>query len=223
MKKLLVLFSLITAVTYGQLSIKTAKDSLQKYRMGSYSYHEAFIDHAGYGAPVILTKDGGAAGFGGWADEKGSCGLLVRLDNTGKEKWKKTVRFESPNSEAECQSVVEDKAGNFYVYILMYDSKAYRGGNERVVCFDKTGKMLWDKRLGKPTLLNNPTVSYIRTLDDGRVYMRGHIVTKQPVAGKDPEYQYWEGWINNLGKLTQKAGDVIVWANKEWEKKFKPE
>ena len=72
-------------------------------------------------------------------------------------------------------------------------------------------------------LVNNPIIAYIRSHEDGRVALRGHMVTQKPNQGEDPKYHYWEGWIDNKGKLTQKTGDVIDWANQDWEKLFKPE
>jgi hypothetical protein len=217
-------FLFISLSASAQLTIDQARDSLQKYRLGSYSYHEQFIGHAGYGAPVILTADGGAVAFGGSEDEKGRCGILVKLDKTGKQQWKKRIALPKiADSEPETQSVVEDKKGNLYVFMIMYDPKGYRGGAERMVCYDKTGKLLWDKMLGKHTLMDNPNVSYIKLNADGKIYMRGHIVTEKPAEGKDPKYRYWEGWIDRTGILTQQSGDVIDWANKEWQTKFAPD
>ncbi len=222
--RLLFLILIIGHAASAQLTMPRAQDSLQKYRLGSYTYHEQFIGHAGYGAPTILTNDGGAASFGGSEDEKGRCGILIKLDKTGKQQWKKRVSLPKiADSEPETQSVVEDKKGNLYVFMIMYDPKGYRGGAERIVCYDKTGKLLWDKLIGKHTLMNNPSVSYIKVNDDGKIYMRGHVVTTQPAKGKDPQYRYWEGWINITGSLTQKSGDVIDWANKEWQTKFAPD
>ena len=45
----------------------------------------------------------------------------------------------------------------------------------------------------------------------------------KPVQGKDPVYRYWEGWIDSKGVYTQKTGDVIDWAKKEWQKLYDPE
>ena len=125
--------------------------------------------------------------------------------------------------EMESQCVVQDSKGNLYVFMLSYDEKRYRGGSERVVCYDKKSKLLWDKTLGSYTLLNTPVVSYVRPLPDVRIYMRGHIVKDKPLEGKDPVYRYWEGWLDSLGKLTQKVNEEIDWKKDEWQKKFKPE
>jgi hypothetical protein len=198
--------------------MQTVYDSAaRKYRMGSYTYHEQFKGHRGYGAPLILTNDGGGAAFGG--GDEGF--MLVKLTKTGKLQWKKTVTVKG--DEMESQSVVEDKTGNFYVFLLVYDNTKYRGGCERVVAFNKTGTVLWDKYIGSFDLLNSPTVSYIKALPDGRIALRGHVVKEKPEEGKDPKYHYWEGWLTSKGLLTQKAGDVIDWSNQEWEKKYKPE
>lgn len=54
--------------------------------------------------------------------------------------------------------------------------------------------------------------------------MRGQVVIEKPVEGKDPQYPFWDGWLNTKGVLTQKkTGAVIDWSNKDWEKRFKPE
>ncbi|MBL7849569.1 MAG: hypothetical protein JNN04_01615 [Cyclobacteriaceae bacterium] len=45
----------------GQLSLERAQEASRQFHLSSYSYHEAFIGHTGYGAPLILTADGGAA------------------------------------------------------------------------------------------------------------------------------------------------------------------
>jgi hypothetical protein len=220
MKTLALLFSCVTTLTFAQLSVEDARNLISTYKTGSYSYHEDFIGHKGYGAPVIQTSDGGAAVFGGWEDEKGSCGLLGKVDKNGKEQWRKIVRPQF--DEMEAQSVVEDRDGNFYIYLLSYDYNRYRGGTERVVCFNKLGTQLWDKTIGTHQVMNSPTVSYIRALPDGRVEMRGHIVVDKPEEGKDPKYRYWEGWIDSKGVLTQKNGDVIDWAKGEWQQRLKP-
>lgn len=213
MRYLLAILLLNSSVGYGQLSMDSAKATIAKYRLGYSTYFEPFLEHSGYGAPWILTSDGGAAAFGD--------NMLYKLDRKGKEEWMRTVKTQF--DEMESQSVVQDTKGNLYVFMLSYDNKRYRGGSERVLCYDKKGKLLWDKTLGAYTLMNNPTVSYIRQLKDGRIYLRGHIVKDKPLEGKDPVYRYWEGWLDSTGKLTQKAGDQIDWAKDEWQKKFKPE
>jgi hypothetical protein len=218
MKNLFGMLVFISATVNGQLSIDVARDSsVRKYHMGSYSYHEDFIGHAGYGAPLILTSDGGSAAFGD--GDEGT--MLVKLDKTGKQQWKKIIK--PMGDELESQSVAQDKNGNFYVFQLVYDNTKYRGGCERVVCLNKAGTVLWGKFIGSCLLVNNPVVSYIRSLPDGRIYLRGHIVKKTPPEGKDPEYHFWEGWLNSAGVLTQKSAEVIDWKNSEWQKRFKPE
>jgi hypothetical protein len=107
--------------------------------------------------------------------------------------------------------------------MLTYDETKYRGGCERVIFLNKAGTIVWDKFIGTCNLLNNPTVSYIRQLNDGRIIMRGHVVTQKPAKGKDPQYRFWEGWLDKTGKLTQQAGDVIDWKKPEWKKKFEPD
>jgi hypothetical protein len=213
MKYLFVILLSGSLTANGQLSLDSARAIVSNYRLGYSTYFEPFMEKAGYGAPWILTIDGGAAAFGD--------NMLYKFDKTGKEQWMRTVKPQF--DEMESQSVAQDTKGNLYVFMLSYDGKRYRGGSERVVCYDKNGKLLWDKTLGAYTLMNNPVVSYIRPLKDGRVYMRGHIVKEKPLEGKDPVYRYWEGWLDSLGKLTQKAGEEIDWSKDEWQKKFKPD
>jgi hypothetical protein len=217
MKYILSILLFVSASTYGQLSLKRAQDSLQKYHLGTSTYFEDFIGHKEYGARVILTIKGGAAGFG-----DGDNGLeLIKLDTNGSVVWSKKIKKQFEETEAQC--VVQDNAGNFYVFMLNYNPNGYRGGAERVVCFNKAGTVLWDKILGTYTLLNRPTVSYVRMLKDGRIEMRGHVVRDKPLQGKDPDYRYWQGWFDSKGVLTQKTGEIIDWKNEEWQKKFKPE
>jgi len=220
MKYLFVILSLISSLAYGQLSSDEARKAFYSYKLGSYDYHEQFIGHSGYGAPVITTSDGGAAFFGGAGDSTGSFGLVVKLDKDGREEWKQAIRplFD----EIETQSVVQDNSGNFYVFILTYDLTKYRGGCERIVCLDRNGTIMWDKIIGECAQINNPIIAYIRSLEDGRIALRGHVATKKPRNGEDPKYYYWEGWIDHKGNLTQKTGDAIDWANQDWEKLFKP-
>jgi hypothetical protein len=213
MKYLVGILLLAHSVGYGQLTMDSAQEIISKYRIGSYSYFKPFLNHKSYGAPVILTGDGGAAAFGSNA--------IYKIDKTGKEQWMRTV--EPQFDELESQGVTQDTTGNLYVFMLSYDGKRYRGGSERVICYDKNGKLLWDKTLGAYTLVDNPIVSYIRELKDGRIYLRGHIVTEKPMEGEDPVYRYWEGWLSGIGKLTQKVGEQIDWSNSEWQKKFKPD
>jgi hypothetical protein len=218
MKQLLIFLILISSNAIGQITIESAKESLvKKYHIGASTYLEQFVGHPGYGAIVILTTDGGAAAFG-----DGDEGLMLyKLDKTGKLQWKRKIPGKGTELEPQC--VVQDSKGNFYAFSLVYGLSDYRGGCERVVFVSKTGVIGWDKQIGSCQLVNNPTVSYTRTLQDGRVSIRGHVATQQPAEGKDPEYHYWEAWINNTGVLTQKVGDVIDWKNEDWKKLFAPE
>jgi len=214
MKNLLTLLLFTAATSYGQLTPDSAKKIIQSYQIGYSQYFEDFKEKKGYGAPWILTIDGGAAAIGDF--------MLYKFDKAGKEKWKRTVKPQF--GEMETQAVAEDKKGNLYFFMLSYNPKGYRGGAERIVCFDKTGKLLFDKTLSKYTLMNNPVVSYIKTAEDGRIYMRGHVVTDKPEKDKDPVYRYWEGWLDAKGALTQKVNEPIDWKEKKWmEKVFKPE
>ncbi len=218
MKYLWIAFLLASNLANGQLTIAMASDSMvRKYHIGTYSYHEQFIGHKGYGAPLILTSDGGGAAFG-----DGDEGImLVKVDANGTEQWKSILP--PKGDEGESQSVVQDKLGNYYVFSLVYDETKYRGGCERAVFLNKTGKVVWDKFIGSCQLVNNPTVSYIKALDDGRIALRGHVVKVKPAEGKDPVYHFWEGWLDKTGKLTQKSGDVIDWKDPKWQDLFKPE
>ncbi|MBS1543554.1 MAG: hypothetical protein JST14_07980 [Bacteroidetes bacterium] len=218
MKALLISFLLLAHTVSAQLTIEAANEkTVRKYHIGASTYFDAFVGHKGYGAVVILTADGGAAAFGD--GDEGT--MLVRLDKNGVELWKRKVTHKG--NEMEPQAVAEDKTGNFYLFMLVYDNTKYRGGCERVVCFNKTGTQLWDKYLGVFALMNNPTVSWIRTADNGTIAMRGHIVTEKPAEGKDPAYHFWEANLNSKGVLTQKSGDIIDWSKPEWQSKFKPE
>ncbi len=77
MKYLFLILLFLRTISYGQLTMSVANDSaVIKYHIGSYSYHEQFRGHQGYGAPLILTADGGGAAFG-----DGDLGtMLVKLD-----------------------------------------------------------------------------------------------------------------------------------------------
>lgn len=198
---------------HAQLSKDSVQKIIQPYHLGYSYYFDPFIGKPGYGAPWILTADGGAAAIGD--------NSIYKFDKNGKEKWKRTVKPQF--GEIESQSVAEDKKGNLYFFMLSYNPKGYRGGAERIVCYERTGKLLWDKTLSKYTLMNNPTVSYIKQAEDGRIYMRGHVVTDHPEKDKDPVYRYWEGWFDSKGVLTQKDGESIDWKKAEWQSKFKPE
>ncbi|MFO0357313.1 MAG: hypothetical protein ACK50A_10175 [Sphingobacteriaceae bacterium] len=211
--KYLVILLFTGLIGQAQISADSAKKLIKSYRLGYSSYFDPFIGKAGYGAPWIISKDGNVIVFGD--------NTLIKVASNGKEMWKRTLK--PIGDETECQSVAEDVKGNLYTFMLVYDQKKYRGGCERVVCYDKTGKLLWDKYLGTFTLLNNPTVSYIKPDKEGKIYMRGHVAKDKPAEGKDPVYLYWEGWLDVTGKLTQKAGEAIDWKQDKWQKIFKPE
>lgn len=213
MKTLALILSAACSFAYGQLTMDSLKKIVQPYRLGYSYYFDAFVGKTGYGAPWILTTDGGGAGFGD--------NVLYKFDKQGKEVWKRTVKPQF-NDETETQVMAQDSKGNFYLFLLQYNHKLYRGGAERVVCYDKTGKLLWDKALGQYSPLNNPTVSYVKPTSDGKIYMRGH-VAKEKGANGDPKYLFWEGWIDATGKLIQKTGEAIDWGKPEWQAKFKPE
>lgn len=221
MKYLILLLSLFSSLAYGQLTIEEARKAFYTYKIGSYDYHEQFIGHVGYGAPVITTADGGAAFFGGTEDSTGSVGLMVKVDKHGSEEWKQIIRPQYDMIET--QSVVEDNSGNYYLFLLSYDDNKYRGGCERIVHLDRNGAIIWDKIISTCEMINNPMIEYIRADKDGKIALRGHMATQKPVQGEDPKRYYWEGWIDNKGNLTQKTGDLIIWENQDWQKLFKPE
>ena len=212
MKKIGFVLVFVWTHSLGQLSMDSLKNIVQPLHLGYSTYFSAFAGKEGYGGPYILTKDGGGAAFGD--------NVVYKFDNKGKQLWKKAIkdRFE----EMETQVIAEDSKGNLYAFMLEYNTKVYRGGTERVLCYDRTGKLLWDKLIGKYAGLNNPIVSYVKPTADDRIYMRGH-VAKEKKANGDPKYLYWEGWYDATGKLSQTSGEEIDWAKDEWQKKFKPE
>jgi hypothetical protein len=211
-KSLIFLFSLFAFTMSAQLTMDSLTKIVQPLHLGYSTYFEPFKGKIGYAGPWVLTRDGGGAAFGD--------NVVYKFTGEGKEEWKKTVK--PMFKEMETQVVAEDTKGNLFAMMLVYNSAVYRGGVERIVCYDKKGKLLWDKVIGKYASLNNPTISYAKPLDDGRIYMRGHIA-KEKKANGDPKYLFWEGWIDVLGKLTQAEGEEIDWAKGEWQKKFKPE
>jgi hypothetical protein len=212
---------LFCASANAQLTLENVNAAVSSYQIGTYSYHADFIGHAGYGAPKILTADGGAAIIGDYEGDQGRGALLIKLDKNGEEQWK--VNITPQFDELEAQSVVQDANGNFYMFLLSYNYEKYRGGSQRIIYLKGDGTLIWDQTMGNYSLVNNPTFSYIRMLDDGRVSLRGHIVKKEAEEGKDPEYHFWEGWINEKKELTQKTGDVIDWSNSNWRELYKPE
>src|SRR5215213_11237479 len=113
MKYLVIILLFVQSIACAQLSMDSAKAIIGKYRIGSYSYFKPFLQRPGYGAPWILTRDGGAAAFGS--------DLLYRLDKTGKEKWMRTTKAQFDENES--QGVAEDTKGNLYAFMLSYDSK----------------------------------------------------------------------------------------------------
>lgn len=221
MKKIGTLLFLSSTLAFGQLTYEDAKKAAAEYQLGSYSYFENFVGLKDYASSLILTNDGGAAAFGDCANEEYSGGLIVKFDKTGKELWKQIVKLQY--DEMECQGVIEDTQGNLFVFMLSYNYEKYRGGSERVVCFDKSGTQLWDKMFGTFNAVNNPIFSYIRALDDGRISFRGHISPTAAEEDKDPVYHYWEGWLTVKGEMTQKTGKVINWATDPWQDWYKPD
>lgn len=222
MKKYFVVFLMVafSGSGYAQLTMEAARQASLQFHLSSYSYLEQFIGHAGYGAPIILTADGGAAAFGD--GDEGP--MLIKFNLAGEAEWK--CKFPAKGEEMELQSVVQTKSGDYMVFALVYDNERfkYRGGCERAAFISKKGAIIWDKFIGSCAQVNSPTVSYIRALPDGRVALRGHVVKQAPPKDKDPTYLFWEGWLNNKGVMTQKAGAVIDWKKtEEWQSRLKPE
>lgn len=209
MKTLPFVLLLVSSVAFGQMTIEQARELAQKNHALSYSYHQKFEGHKGYGAPIIITNDGGVAFF--TSGVAGSDVEITKLDETGNVLWQAPVKRK--HNEMEVQSVVEGTDGDIYAFILSYNYDVYRGGSERVVHVDKNGKILWDIILGDYGLVNSPHCSWIHLNKDGKLELRGHIVPKAKEEGKDPVYHYWTGWLNDKGELEQKVGDVINWSD----------
>ena len=68
-----------------------------------------------------------------------------------------------------------------------------------------------------PRSIDNPQCSYIHLNEDGRLELRGQIVTERAKEGSDPEYHFWTSWLNSKGELTVEIGDVIDWSDPSWE------
>src|SRR6185295_18122023 len=170
LKNTVVILLFVNSLGYGQITFDKARDStVRKYQVSSYSNHEKFIGRPDYGAPLIHTKDGGAAAFGDYAESA----MIIKLDKSGMQQWRQVLP--SKGDEMESQSVVEDKSGNFYLFMLVYDNTRYRGGCQRVIFLNNTGTLVWDKYIGSCNVVDNPRVSYIRALNDGRIALRGQI------------------------------------------------
>ena len=218
MKFLIVTLFCFSQLCYAQLSIDDARSATRVYEIGSYSYHEQFQGYTGYAAPVIQTADGGAAVFGDVHSGDSTAALLVKLDKNAQEEWK--VRISPEYDDMESQSVVQDQAGNYFVFMLSYDDEKYRGGSQRVVYISQQGKILWSKLICDHNVVNNPIFSYIHALPDGRINLRGHIVIDQPKEDEDPVYYNWEGWIDSKGVLTQEVQELQTQEN--WDDRLKP-
>lgn len=215
---IVVILLTITRSGFGQLSMEGAKQASLELHMSAYSYHEQFTGHAGYGAPLILTADGGAAAFGD--GDEGP--MLIKWDKDGMVQWKRPIA--PKGEEMELQSVVQAKSGSYFVCFLVYDHAKYHGGAQRMACINKAGAIVWEKYIGAFSSLNNPIVDYLRALPDGRIALRGHVARKAPPKGEDPTYLYWEGWLTAKGTLTQKDGVAIDWKKtEEWQARYKPE
>ena len=213
--KLITIFFLLTAtIGFSQISIKDAKIMAKNYNMISYNYHQPFEGHKNYAAPIIVTNNNGVLFFGN-TKENGSP-VLMHLNSIGEIEWSTPINKKF--DEMEVQSVVQDLDGYFYAFVLSYNYKVYRGASERVIKLDSTGNVKWDIILGDYGLINSPHCSYIKLHDDGRLSLRGHIVTDKAEEGKDPKYNSWQGWLNAKGELIQKIGGVIDWSNAEWKK-----
>src|SRR4051812_12891228 len=165
MKNCFVILVLLSNSSFAQLTLDTLKIIVQPLHLGYSSYFSEFAGKPGYGGPYFLTKDGGGAAFGD--------NVLYKFDKTGKQVWKRAIK--DRYQEMETQVAAGDTKGNLFCFMLEYNTKVYRGGNERIVCYDKTGKLLFDKTIGKAAALNNPIVSYVKPSGDGKIYMRGHV------------------------------------------------
>lgn len=221
MKSLFTILFFSSFVSFCQMTYEKASELSRNYEIYAYSYFEGFAGKPGYAAAVILTSDGGCAFLGDWYENEDSGPLLIKLDSAGNEQWK--TKLKGGYEESESQGIVQDVNGNFYVFSLVYSSSGYRGGCERVMCVSASGAMTWDKLIGKFTLVNRPTFSYIRSNENGKIELRGHIVKDEPAEGKDPDYYYWSAWLNQDGSLEQTTEQLINWETDKWQDWYKAE
>lgn len=213
----LVLFIFTTG--HCQLSLSAAKSVAAKYKLHSYSYHEKFEGHNDYAAPIILTQNGGTVFFSD-SISNASRGI-IKLSRDSKVEWE--IAIAPKHDEYETQSIIQDREGNYYAFMLSYNRKIYRGGSERVIYIGNDGTILWDIILGDYGIVNSPLCSFIRLTEKNQLELRGHIVTKDPEKDRwgyyiDPEYHQWTGWLKKDGSYLQSIGDIIDWANKDWKK-----
>lgn len=221
MKSFFTVFFLTTFISFGQMTYEKASELSRKYEVYAYSYFEGFAGKPGYAAAVILTHDGGCAFLGEWYEGENHGPLLIKLDSAGNEQWQ--TKLKGSYDESESQGIVQDSNGNFYVFALVYSNSGYRGGCERVMCVSAKGTLIWDNLIGKFTLVNRPTFSYIHADENGKIELRGHIVKETPAEGKDPDSYYWSAWLNADGSMEQTTGQLINWETDKWQDWYKAE
>ena len=208
MKYCIFILVLITTQAFGQISLDDAKKLAAEHQFTTYRYHQKFEGHAEYSAPIVIS-DETIVFFS--KDKQTKEYALKKIKSDGELIWKFPVK--QNYDELESQSLLITEEGMIFAFLLSYNYDVYRGGTERVILLDSEGSVVWDKLIGEFGLVNSPTFSWIRINEDGKVEMRGHIVTEFVEEDERPVYHYWRGWLDSEGNLNQEIGDALDWSD----------
>jgi hypothetical protein len=176
----------------------------KRHRISIYHYHRRFLgNRSGFTAPFIRTKDGGLLIVGSRSLNKPgryrvgrSWATVVKLDSSGRVRWRKTLRRRG-FLDYEGASAVETPGGDLIGYVLAYVHPA-RGSVTWLLKYDARGRRKWQRMLRGKGRAHTPYPQTLQLLKNGDLLMKGHIY-----LDRSSRAYHWTGKVNAKGKVTQ--------------------
>jgi len=204
---LLSLIFLLSVNCYGQLTLEDGKLWAKENNIELNEFGSTYIGKADFGAPVIITRDGGLAILGNYAEGETNGVKLVFLNEKKEVMW--SHFFGSKNDNLDAQIIIEDRTGFFYVFMEAKDKKTPSDMRERVVKINGLGDVDWDYALERKEDNYHRRCTYVKLHEDGKHLLLFGTVQPDKVAIDNNEHYSWKAKLDGHGKLIQEIGAIL--------------